>query len=61
MDCIKLFAVVKPYKLAKLLNIPLSTVYSWKKNGIPKWRILQIMEVANKSGLDLSDCVGGAK
>ncbi len=57
MDCIKLFAVIKPYKLAKLLNIPLSTVYSWKTGGIPKWRVNSIIEVCSKQGIDISDCV----
>lgn len=57
MDCMKLFSFIKPYKLAKLLNIPLSTVYSWKTGGIPKWRVAAIVEVCQKQGIDVSDCV----
>ncbi len=57
MDCIKLFAVVKPYKLAKLLNISPSTVYSWKQSGIPKWRIAAIIEACQTQGIDVSDCL----
>ena len=57
MNCIKLFSFIKPYKLAKLLNIPLSTVYSWKQSGIPKWRITAIIEACQTQGIDVSDCL----
>ena len=40
-DLIKL---IKPFRLAKLMNIPATTVYSWKYNGIPSWRITAIKE-----------------
>lgn len=57
MDCIKLFNLINPYKLAKLLGVPASTIYSWKQNGIPKWRISAILEACKKIGLDVSHCL----
>lgn len=57
MNCIKLFSKINAYKLAKLLNIPLSTVYSWKTGGIPKWRINTIIEACKNHGIDVSDCL----
>lgn len=57
MDCVKLFNIIKPYKLSKLLGISSSTVYSWKTGGIPKWRVAAIVEVCQKQGIDVSDCV----
>lgn len=51
-----LFSKITPYRLSKLLNIPTSTIYSWKKIGIPAWRVEQIKAAAGKLGLDLSDC-----
>lgn len=56
MNYKKLFSKITPYKLSQLLRIPSSTIYSWKKNGIPAWRVEQIKSAAGKLGLDLSDC-----
>ena len=53
-DLIKL---IKPFRLAKLMNIPATTVYSWKKNGVPKWRVASIVEACRKYGIDISDCL----
>ena len=57
MDCMKLFKKIKAYRLATILNIPASTVYSWKIGGVPKWRISAIIEACAKQGIDISDCV----
>lgn len=51
-----LFKKITPYKLSRLLNIPASTIYSWKKNGIPAWRVIQIKAAADKIGIDVLDC-----
>lgn len=57
MDCIKLFSKINAHKLSKLLNIPSTTIYSWKKNGVPKWRVAAIVEACRKYGIDISDCL----
>lgn len=52
----KLINKIKPYRLSKILGIPSSTIYSWRKSGIPSWRVEQIKAAALKFGIDLSDC-----
>lgn len=54
----KLKKKVTFYTLAKAMNIPLSTIYSWK-NSIPKWRINDIIAACEKMGVDISDCLEG--
>ena len=57
MDCIKLFNKINAYRLSKLINIPSTTVYSWKQNGVPKWRVAAIIDACKKQGIDVSDCL----
>lgn len=52
----KLRKKITPYKLAKAMSVPLTTVYSWK-NKIPAWRIDSILNTCQKLGIDVSDCV----
>lgn len=52
----KLKEKISFYKLANEANIPISTVYSWGKSGIPQWRIPVIEEFCRKTGVDISDC-----
>ncbi len=57
INCKNLFKVMTPYKVAKILNIPISTVYSWKRfNKIPVWREGAILTACSRLGIDISDC-----
>jgi hypothetical protein len=38
--------------ISKALCVPYATVASWKKNGIPEWRMAQIKIAAENAGLD---------
>ena len=61
MDLLELFKRIKPFRLAKFLNIPPSTIYSWKKSGIPSWRVSAVIDVCQKLGVDISDCISEDK
>ena len=57
MDYNKLIKKIKPLRLAKLMNIPATTVYSWKYSGIPYWRVPAVMKACKELGVDISDCL----
>lgn len=42
-----------PTKLARLIDAPTSTVFSWRKIGIPPSRLAHIKLVAQMHGVDL--------
>lgn len=52
----KLIKKICPHRLSKTMKIPPSTIYSWKKTGIPSWRIEQIKKAAEILKVDISDC-----
>lgn len=54
----KLTEKISLYRLAKTMDIPLSTIYSWK-GTIPKWRVSDIVAACGKLGIDISDCMEG--
>lgn len=56
MNYRKLIKIIKPNQLAKLMKIPATTVYSWKKCGIPAWRVTDIAAACEKNNIDISDC-----
>lgn len=43
------------FRLAKAMDIPLSTVYSWKTK-IPAWRLAAIEDYCRANDIDISDC-----
>lgn len=46
------------YTLAKAMDVPPTTVYSWKENKkIPAWRVDNFLNALKKLGIDVSDCV----
>jgi hypothetical protein len=51
----KLFKKITAYRLAHLIKIPVSTVYSWK-DKIPVWRTSDIETACTAQGIDISDC-----
>lgn len=52
----KLIKKICPIRLSKVMKIPPSTIYSWKKKGIPSWRVGQIQKAAEILEIDISDC-----
>ena len=50
LDDLKKF--IRPIELARLLKIPATTVYSWKK--IPKWREVAVIGVLKKNNIPVS-------
>lgn len=56
MNYRKLIKIIRPRQLAALMKIPATTVYSWKKHGIPVWRITDIAAACEKNNIDISDC-----
>lgn len=58
INLIKLREKITLSHLAKALNIPLSTAYSWK-GKIPTWRIAAIEEYCRINNIDISDCYEG--
>lgn len=42
-------------KVARALNLPVSTVSSWKnaKRGIPAWRMEKLMKLAKRLGVEV--------
>lgn len=51
----KLRKKITPYKLAKEMSIPLTTVYSWKEK-VPAWRTESVLATCAKLGVDISEC-----
>lgn len=43
------------YKLAKTMQVPLSTVYSWK-DKIPAWRVGDVIKALDKLKINISEC-----
>ena len=56
----KLFKKLTAYKLAHLIGVPISTVYSWR-NTIPAWRTSDIEKACAEQNIDISDCYEGEK
>ncbi|MBO6305450.1 MAG: hypothetical protein J6M62_10305 [Selenomonadaceae bacterium] len=56
----KLFKKISPYKLAKEMKIPVTTVYSWKKENrkIPAWREKDVEDACFRMGIFINDCKG---
>ena len=52
----KVFKKIKKTEFIKTTGIPESTVYTWKKSGIPDWRTPQIVWFASLKGIDISEC-----
>lgn len=61
VDVEKIFKKITFYTLSKAMNIPRTTVYSWKKtNKIPVWRVGSVVSTCQRLGIDISDCIKDA-
>lgn len=57
LDIKKIHEKITIYKLSKAMNIPITTIYSWKDKGkIPSWRIDSVLVACKKLNIDISDC-----
>lgn len=62
IDINKLIKKISLHRLAVIMGLSTSTVYSWKYLGnIPEWRTSAVVEACSRNGIDISDCISEDK